>query len=494
MQRVRDSQMLRDARQHRAPFCVGVAAGAFLCVAAALCAPLLRLGALSHDKATVPRSESPSTAGIWSVPVMRRRLHPAQDPRPKLGAAHHRYCSKHDRLAADIPVSREGRIQYLGAVGLGSPPQQFLVVFDTFSASLWVPGERCKQRRRRFDPAYSESFRGDPHRFTFHYGTGTGAGSLVADTMRLGNMTVPETPFLKALGTSPNLAEADFDGILGLAFGGVAEPEGMLAPLDAISRSKGSQMQKQVFSFQVDEDPDKMGQLLFGAINYSNYPRGVHWVDVQRPGEGKPYGHWALPLEAVDIGGIKSFGRVGIVDAGTGPLVMPVVDAKTFFKEAHMARARDLRCSALPTISLTVGGQVYTFTGDDYGFWEDHSCTIRIMATDEPVWILGDVFQRKYPVVFDFGSQPPRVGLPNVAAGHGLWWQFFTGALVLLLLVSSPWLHRSSPARLRSQVQTFSLQRGDLAYQLRRVMGAQSAEEDSGPAASPETQADRVVS
>ncbi|KAM0927627.1 hypothetical protein ACQ4PT_002755 [Festuca glaucescens] len=124
--------------------------------------------------------------------------------------------------------------QYYGEVGIGTPPQNFTVIFDTASSNLWVPFSECYfstacYPHKSYRASWSSTYTKEGKRVSIHYGTGAIVGYISQDSVQVGGIVVEKQDFIEAaLEPSITFMLAKFDGILGLGFkeisAGGAEP------------------------------------------------------------------------------------------------------------------------------------------------------------------------------------------------------------------------------------------------------------------------------
>jgi hypothetical protein len=113
-------------------------------------------------------------------------------------------------------------VQYFGEITIGTPPQKFLVVFDTGSSNIWVTGKdcrlpQCRARRATFDPAASSTFQRKGQNFRIEYGSGPVEGVYDKDTVSIGGISLPSTTFGQV--SLFNWGDGmQFDGVLGLGY------------------------------------------------------------------------------------------------------------------------------------------------------------------------------------------------------------------------------------------------------------------------------------
>ncbi|NWS61786.1 PEPC protein, partial [Chunga burmeisteri] len=116
---------------------------------------------------------------------------------------------------------------YFGEISIGTPPQNFLVVFDTGSSNLWVPSTYCQSpacvNHERFNSSLSSTFSYIGVTYTLRYGLGDLSVVLGYDTVTVQNIVVRDQEFGLSLDEpSSPFYYLDFDGILGMAYPGVA--------------------------------------------------------------------------------------------------------------------------------------------------------------------------------------------------------------------------------------------------------------------------------
>uniref|UniRef100_A0A8C9XYK2 Cathepsin D-like n=2 Tax=Sander lucioperca TaxID=283035 RepID=A0A8C9XYK2_SANLU len=329
-----------------------------------------------------------------------------------------------------VPVERLTNFmdaQYYGMISIGTPPQDFTVLFDTGSSNLWVPSIHCSfldlacWLHHRYNSKKSSTFVQNGTQFSIRYGRGSLSGYISGDTVSVAGLSVPGQQFGEAV-KQPGItfAVARFDGVLGMAYPSISVAN-VTPVFDTAMAAK--LLPQNIFSFYISRDPKAAvgGELMLGGTDPQYYTGDLHYVNVTR----KAY--WQIMMSGVDVGNQLTLCKAGcqaIVDTGTSLIVGPKEEIRALHKAIgalpllmgeYLIDCK--RIPSLPAISFNIGGKTFNLTGEDYVVQESQLgrsiCLSGFMAMDipppaGPLWILGDVFIGRYYTVFDRNAD--RVG------------------------------------------------------------------------------------
>ncbi len=139
--------------------------------------------------------------------------------------------NKSTNLPASVSLDDLSNNEYIGAVGVGTPPQVLTVVFDTGSADFWIPSQACTTcgDKNTFDSAASSTYKPVYDRtiigssttiqsFEISYGSGRVSGEVCTETLSFNTLQVPNFLIAQATYEDPMIASFLMDGVLGLGF------------------------------------------------------------------------------------------------------------------------------------------------------------------------------------------------------------------------------------------------------------------------------------
>ncbi|NXG31585.1 PEPC protein, partial [Dromaius novaehollandiae] len=325
-------------------------------------------------------------------------------------------------FAAYEPLSNNLEMSYFGEISIGTPAQDFLVLFDTGSSNLWVPSVYCSSEacsdHTEFNPSKSSTFSTEDEYFSIEYGSGSLTGIFGYDTVRLRDLSIKKQEFgLSETEPGTSFLYAEFDGILGLAYPSISAGNAETVMQGLVQENL---LDAAIFSFYLSgEEGSKGGELVLGGVDSSLYTGDITWTPVIQTT------YWQIGIESFSVSGLSSWcseGCQAIVDTGTSLLTAPQEIFSELMEYIGAEDAGDgeyvASCSSidsLPTLTFVISGTSFPLSPSAYMLESDSSyCVVGIEATylssesGQPLWILGDVFLRSYYSVYDQDNN--RVG------------------------------------------------------------------------------------
>ncbi|XP_029428186.1 gastricsin-like [Rhinatrema bivittatum] len=312
---------------------------------------------------------------------------------------------------------------YFGEISIGTPPQNFLVLFDTGSSNLWVASTYCQSQactnHPLFNPSQSSTYTSNQQQFSMSYGSGSVDGIFGYDSVTVQNLVITNQEFgLTTSETGSSFYYSKFDGIFGMAYpamsagGATTVMQGML---------QQNLLTYPIFSVYMGS---QSGEVIFGGVDNNLYSGQINWAPVTQEV------YWQIGINEFAINGQAtgwcSQGCQGIVDTGTSPLTIPQQYMGYLLQNLGAQQNQNgeyvVNCNNvqnLPTISFVINGVSYPLPPSAYILQNNGYCSVGVEETylpsqnGQPLWILGDVFLRQYYSVFDMSNN--RVGFAQSA-------------------------------------------------------------------------------
>jgi hypothetical protein len=322
--------------------------------------------------------------------------------------------------AATLPVNIKGSrhlkengafgTSYWAEINIGTPGQTFQALFDTGSSNVWVPGRSVEANKNKFDPSRSTSFVDSGQEVKMQYGTGSCTGTAAVDVLNVASIAANQT-FLVINEMDSFLDDVEFDGIIGLGLKDMVQGPGnpwleTLAQTDVLPKT----------NIRFNYDSADSGSIDFGVTAIGP----TLWVPVVRA-QGKEL-YWMVKLPTYAVGSqYLSYKGAAVVDSGTSCIVLPDAGYKAF-ASAVKQQGLDVRQQAIPCNSQlpnlvfqmvddTGSSREFDITAADYLLPEGGECMLCVQNGGE-MMLLGDVFHRKYGVIYDYDNRLIGVPIP----------------------------------------------------------------------------------
>lgn len=371
-----------------------------------------------HALVRIPMGKVAPHERKWNVPLLQRHLL-------------HKYTgAKFELTQQDFEegLTDYMNAQYYGMMAIGTPEQNFKVVFDTGSSNVWVPCKGCPITdvacllHNKFDCSASSTCQETNRSFSIQYGSGSMKGHVDYDRVCFGGggneQCCPKQGFACAT-SEPGLAfvAAKFDGLFGMGYDTISVDQ--LPTVFSCIMQNTTACPQGVFAFYLNRDPNsgagKGGEMTLCGLDSNHYTGTITYVPIPQSLQG----YWEFMADGMTIGGvaIEKAQFKAIADTGTsligGPTalvkqIQQAIGATPIAQGEYMVDCASI--PTLPNMTITIGGRPFVLTPQAYILQISQLgqtvCLSGFMGLDVPapygpLWILGDVFISQFYTVFD---------------------------------------------------------------------------------------------
>ncbi|KAF9967294.1 hypothetical protein BGZ70_010048 [Mortierella alpina] len=353
--------------------------------------------------------------------------------------------------------------QWVAAMLIGSPAQEFSVVFDTGSSELWVSSTSCQAcKTRRFNPLRSSTFHQSGQPWSLNYADDSRAsGVLGADDITVAGITVKDQTFGMASINTGATAATGVDGIMGLGLESNSNMGNARTPV--INMLLQNQIDQAIVSVWLNKASNQDASLsdggvfIFGGVDPSLYTGSITFVPVTSSKD------WQVTVDRIFIGrkelSVSSSASSAIVDTGSSYILFPDYLAVAFHRAIPNAQYDNklgwlIPCAlansrSVGDLAFMIGGQKFSVPISDIVILRSEYNGYCLSAVDS--WqelpghggqsgiLLGDLFIKNQYVVFDYSKK--QVGfakkVETVPGGIGLNAKGIAGAGLYDLIAAS---------------------------------------------------------
>lgn len=352
------------------------------------------------------------------------------------------------KTAVSIPLSKvfikkdavAGQVQasflaytLVGTITLGSPAQEFTVLFDTGSSLFWIRSSlctACPSSTAKYVSARSSTFAalstsGNTTK-TITYGDGTVVQCIVgSENLSVAGDTLANQSFCQA--TSIQTTTAETDGIIGI---GRPLPA-VAASVSASSAQFGTTYTSQVSfwynSHVAGSAPGTAGEITFGTPNVAKYSGAIQYSPLT-----SDLAHWVIQCDSISYpdAAVMTKSTPVIIDTGSTISTLPesvfnIVNARMGGQAAGSSNVYIVSCTSaktFPTLTFNLGKQTLSLPWDGQIIYDapSRSC-ISVFQPAAPnsniQFVLGATFLANFYTVFDYPNS--RIGFAAATGKTG---------------------------------------------------------------------------